>query len=196
MTHEAAGAKREARVRARAALAAVTPEDARRWSDALCARLTRSAPWRGAHTILAFAPLPGEPDICPALRDAIAAGRRICLPRIDWRTGILTPALVESIDTGLVAVRHGVREPGPAAPAVGDRELDLALVPGLAFDLAGRRLGRGGGFYDRLLSRLAPLSVATVGVAFEVQLIPEVPASESDAPVRALVTERRFIPLA
>ena len=99
-------------------------------------------------------------------------------------------AAVQSVDAGLIAGRHGIREPAADVSAVPPGEIDLVLVPGLAFDEAGRRLGRGAGYYDRFL---APLSVATVGVAFELQLVPEVPAGSGDVPVGAIVTERRFI---
>lgn len=189
--------KRRARTLAREALGAVPPADAARWSQELCRRLTASAPWRAARTIMAYAPLPGEPDVTDACRDAIRAGRTLTLPRIDWDGGTMIPARVNSMDAGLVARRHAVREPGPEAPAIDPATLDLVLVPGLAFDAQGQRLGRGGGYYDRFLlalaARPAPLSVATIGVAFEVQLIDRVPTRPEDVPVRMVVTERRMI---
>jgi 5-formyltetrahydrofolate cyclo-ligase len=83
-----------------------------------------------------------------------------------------------------------LREPGPDAPVVDPTGIDLAIVPGVAFDESGRRLGRGGGYYDRFLSTL---SVTSIGVAFELQLVPIVPAGSQDIRVKAIVTERRFI---
>lgn len=70
-------------------------------------------------------------------------------------------------------------------------QVDVILVPGLAFDAAGRRIGRGGGFYDRFLLRLPPATLS-VGVAFEAQRIDEVPADPHDRRVDVVVTERRL----
>ncbi len=190
MTADLHQAKREMRTSVRAALAAVPAKDAAAWSADLGRRLVNSPGFTQARTLMAFLPISGEPDLTKPCRDALAAGKRLCLPRIDWDRGTMTPALVRSLDTGLVTTRHGIREPGADAPGVGPAELDLVLVPGVAFDASGRRLGRGSGYYDRFL---APLSVATVGVAFELQLVPEVPAGPGDVPVGAIVTERRFI---
>jgi 5-formyltetrahydrofolate cyclo-ligase len=97
---------------------------------------------------------------------------------------------VLDIDSGLVVERMGVREPAAGGQVVPPGDLDLILVPGLAFDEHGRRLGRGGGHYDRFL---AGLSSARVGVAFEVQLAPQVPAGPGDERVDAVATERRII---
>ncbi len=183
-------AKQQMRVRARAALAAVAPGDAAAWSLDLCRRLADTLEFKQARTLMAFLPIPGEPDLTAACRGALSAGKRLCLARLDWDRGTLTPAIVRSVDVGLVAGRHGIREPAADAPTVDPSAIDLVLVPGLAFDDRGGRLGRGGGYYDRFL---APLSVATAGVAFELQLVPRVPVESRDFPMGAIATERRFI---
>jgi 5-formyltetrahydrofolate cyclo-ligase len=183
-------AKQQLRARARAALASVPPEEAAAWSSRVCGLLTESPEFTRARTILGFLPIRGEPDVTDACRTVLNAGKRLCLTRLDWAKGTLTPAAVRSVDAGVVAGRYGIREPAADAPAVAPGEIDLVLVPGLAFDESGRRLGRGAGYYDRFL---APLSVVIVGVAFELQLVPEVPAGSGDVPVGAIVTERRFI---
>jgi 5-formyltetrahydrofolate cyclo-ligase len=185
-------AKREARAAARARLGAVEPEEAARLSEGVCRNLLGFGPVMSARTLMVFLPLPGEPDVRPAARALLGMGRRVCLPRMDWEARTMTPAAVSSVDEGLVATRHGVREPGPGAPGVPVGELEVVLVPGLAFDESGRRVGRGAGFYDRFLSR-EDLSAMPVGVAFEVQLAPLIPAGPGDRPVRAIVTERRVI---
>lgn len=190
MTADLHQAKRQMRTSVRSALAAVSPKDAAAWSADLSRRLVNTPGFKQARTLMAFLPISGEPDLSKACHDALAAGKRLCMPRIDWDRGTMTPALIRGLDTGLVTTRHGIREPAADAPGVDPAELDLVLVPGVAFDASGRRLGRGSGYYDRFL---APLSVATVGAAFELQLVPEVPAGPDDVPVGAIVTERRFI---
>jgi 5-formyltetrahydrofolate cyclo-ligase len=91
----------------------------------------------------------------------------------------------------LVAGALGGREPPPSAPAVPPAEIDLVLVPGVGFDPSGRRIGRGRGHYDATLAAL-PRATA-VGLAFEAQVVPEVPAEAHDARLAAVVTERRTL---
>ncbi len=90
---------------------------------------------------------------------------------------------------GWVLGRFGIREPRVEAEAAGTKTgFDLVLVPGMAFDPAGRRLGKGFGCFDRFLAELAD-GVETVGLAFSWQLVPEVPVEAWDVPVDAVVTD-------
>jgi len=88
---------------------------------------------------------------------------------------------------------RGIREPvDRSAPGIDPRELDLAIVPGTAFDPAGNRLGRGAGYYDRFLPRLRA-GVPRVGLAFECQIIEETAPAHHDVPMSFIVTEDRTI---
>ena len=91
--------------------------------------------------------------------------------------------------------RFGIREPrpdnGPVEPGAAAGEDVVWLVPGLGFDRSGRRLGRGRGYYDRLLRGVRGL---TIGVAFDWQIVPEIPAGALDARMDMLVTETALIP--
>ena len=84
---------------------------------------------------------------------------------------------------------HGLRTPrdGQPLPPIA---IDLVVVPALAFDTTGNRLGRGGGYYDRFLSRLRR-AATTVGLAFDVQIVDELPVDERDVRVEVVVTDRR-----
>jgi 5-formyltetrahydrofolate cyclo-ligase len=158
--------------------------------------LAASPLWKDARTILAFLPLPApaaEPDLCPLLIQALAEGRRICLPRIEWNRGKMQPARIDSL-ADLETTRHGVRQPGPEAIPVPLDDIDLILVPGLAFDLNGNRLGRGAGFYDRFLGQRKSGPPAC-GVCFEAQIVDRIPTEPWDVPMNALATERRFVTL-
>lgn len=133
-----------------------------------------------------YAALPDELPtraLFEALRDA---GRRCLLPRIRERALEFVP--VVDWDE-LVPAQLGILTPPPERPAERLRPEDAALVPGLAFDRSGRRLGQGGGFYDRAFAERGS-SPLLVGVAFAVQLVDEVPADSRDRPVDAIVTER------
>lgn len=181
--------KRRLRADARASLSVVTPERAQEWSRGICARLATLPELAGASTLMAFLPLPGEPDPTAAARAWAAAGKRICLPRVNWDAHAMEPVAVTSLTTGLRVTRHGIREPIGGEP-IPPADLSAVLVPGLAFDHSCRRLGRGGGFYDRFL---AGTPATPIGVCFEVQFAPLLPGEPHDIPMAAVVTERRVI---
>lgn len=89
--------------------------------------------------------------------------------------------------------RFGIREPRVEPGAAGTRNgFDLVIVPGMAFDPAGRRLGKGTGYYDRFLAEFAG-GAETVGLAFSWQLVPEVPVESWDIPVEVVVTDEGVI---
>ncbi len=138
-------------------------------------------------TVAGFWPLPGEIDIRPLLTALHAAGHPLCLPHTPPRGQRLrfhawTPG--DPLHPG----RFGTLAPdGPV------RRPDLLLVPLLAFDRAGRRLGYGGGYYDRTLAALP--NARAIGIAFAAQEIDTVPAGPHDRPLDAVATERGLIPI-
>lgn len=181
------------------------PEQARaEWSRIICRTLATSdlIPASGPGMVMLYAPILkiGEVDIAP-LADALAQrGVGICLPRHDWTSRAMTPVRVSNLGADLVPdlvnQRLGLKLPRGDLPEVPIGELSAVIVPGLAFDHRGHRLGRGGGFYDRFLGRMSK-DVRTIGVAFEVQVVAEVPVEGHDARLGALVTEARvemFVP--
>lgn len=99
--------------------------------------------------------------------------------------------LVACDEDALVVGYQGLREPPPGLAPMSPTRLRLLVVPGLGFDALGRRLGQGGGFYDRLLARVRadPHPCLIVGIAYQVQILPEVPTAPHDQPVDLVVTE-------
>lgn len=188
-------AKQAMRRASRARLAGLSAEAVAGRSQAIRGHLEGHHAWRAARVVMAFAPLPGEPDVVALLVEGIRAGKVVALPRVDAASGSMEAVRVR--DWGL-EVRAGVGGRGldrVARPAedgeiVGPGAIDLVLVPGLAFDRGGRRLGRGGGFYDRFLARLPAAGGAVrLGVGFEVQVVDMVPSGPEDCTVHAVVTE-------
>lgn len=166
-------------------LAALSPEARAAHSARLYERLNSLTIWREARTILAFAALQDEPDLDGLLAEAISAGRRIALPQfVGGETGYQA-VLVTDWKEGLIAARFGVREPKSGSPVVPWKQLDLVLVPGLAFDRRGARLGRGRGFYDRLLVDCAG---HRCGVAFDAQIVEAVPEEAHDRRMNSILT--------
>ena len=176
------------RAQVRAQLRALTPELRAAGSIQLCDLLRSQAVWQRAASVLLFSPLGDEPDIAPLLTDALAERKRVCLPRFDAAQGVYSGAQVSS-RADLAPGRFGALEPHEGCPAVSLKQLDLALVPGIAFDLAGRRLGRGKGFYDRLLIEVPGHKC---GIAFDAQIVAQVPEEPHDVRVNSILTPTRW----
>jgi 5-formyltetrahydrofolate cyclo-ligase len=147
--------------------------------------------WSGfapASEIVAFASQAGELDTRPFLEATRCAGKTALLPRI--RGEDLEFAPVDDFE-GLVSGRYGVLEPGPDCVARSVAAHAIVLVPGLAFDAQGGRLGRGAGYYDRALAGLRRRSDSAtfIGVGFAMQVIDRVPMTSHDVRIDAILTE-------
>jgi 5-formyltetrahydrofolate cyclo-ligase len=146
--------------------------------------------WRHAKAILFYAPLPLELDLWPLLGEALRMGKIVALPRYLAQTRTYTPCRVEEVARDVVEGHFGIREPNEQCSALPADRLDFILVPGVAFDLHGHRLGRGQGFYDRLL---ATIGGRRCGVAFQEQIVGQIPVEMHDAAVHYLLTPKRWI---
>ena len=172
------------RARLRAEMGELTPEARRRSDDALFARFLALPEIAEAGTILLYHGMGAEPETARLLPVLWAAGKRVALPRCTG-PGTMEARLAEE-GRPLIRHRFGMLEPGEDAPRLEPEELDLILVPGLAFDRSGGRLGQGGGFYDRYLPRCTGVTAALCRGRF---LLPEVPRAEHDQRVDLVVTE-------
>lgn len=171
--------------------ARIDPDEAALLSTRLVERLASLDDLAGARTVCAYLAGEGEPDLDPFLASLIAQGRTVCVPIVDWQSGQMEAGVLDALESARTR-RHGIREAPEHAGRRAPHELDLVIVPGLAFDTAGNRLGRGGGFYDRFLSRLRP-QTPVVGVCFDCQVVHSVPTDRHDRPVDRVVTDRRVL---
>ena len=156
-------------------------------------RLKEQAIWKNAGAVLFFAPLPIEPDVWPLLEDALAGKRIAALPRFDSASNGYVACRVQNLRSDIVAGQFGIREPGANCVELPLNRLDLVLVPGVGFDLQGRRLGRGRGFYDRLL---ADVDGIKCGIAFDEQVVEEIPAGPQDVRLNFILTPTRWVEIA
>jgi len=188
-----AAQKRALRAQARARLAAITPEAQTEASERIRAHLRGFTPWIEATTVVAYlCEGTGEPDVDGLLREGLASGKSIGVPRMDWQAGTMEARVLADLERVEVR-RHGVREPLEDAPAC--ERADLILVPGLAFDSSGGRLGRGAGFYDRFLGEQElSTSAPVLGVCFAEQLVDRVVRDTHDVGVGMLVTQDGVLP--
>ena len=160
-------------------------EDRRRKSEAIWRKLARLAVFRHATTVMCYVSLPYEVDTRPLIRRMLEAGKRVVVPRVSKRQ--LKLLELRDPDRELAPGAFGVGEPtARTCRPVARKELEMVLVPGLAFDRRGHRLGHGQGYFDRFLSRL-PATVPTVGVCFAFQLCDRLPTSPHDHPVQTVL---------
>ncbi len=148
-------------------------------SRAICNRIRQLPEWASARVVLIYTALADEPDVFELWDN----DKRICLPR--YRADRTYEAAYVESQTELTIGQFGIREPLPGADCVDPSAVDLVIVPGVAFDAAGVRLGRGRGFYDRWLQSLA---ASYCGVGFDHQLVSEIPSEPHDVRMEAVVT--------
>ena len=181
-------AKAALRQQIRERLAKISPAVRAVESIELCDRLKPQL--QSARTILFFAPLPGELDLWPLLEESVPAGKTVALPWFDPATQTYRARRVENLAGEIVTGKFGVREPAASCREIPSDQFDLVLVPGVAFDLSGHRLGRGKGFYDRLLAKISGVKC---GVSYDFQLLEKIPAEPHDAKVNYILTPNRGV---
>jgi 5-formyltetrahydrofolate cyclo-ligase len=195
--HPAELTKAALRTRMRQILDALPAAHWARASERVCKGIAGLAVFREARAVFAFVPIAGEVDITPLLRVCLAQGKTLCLPRIDWTTKTMVPAEVTALDdTQLEVTRHAIRQPRPTCPGFSASQIDLILVPGLAFSVnpganpggTVSRLGRGAGFYDRYFAAQSGGRGVTLGVALSEQVLASIPVDPWDLSVRAVAT--------
>lgn len=181
--------KQELRDRVRARRRELTGEWVAEQSARIARRVVDETAFGAATRVSVYLALPREVATRGLIEAAWNAGKSVSVPALrpgggGYGLARLTPA------TELVSGPLGVLEPADAE-WVEPEDVELMVTPGLAFDSEGRRLGYGGGHYDRLLSRVRAGGGLAVGLAFEFQVVPEVPVGPWDVPVDTVVTETR-----
>ena len=156
----------------------------------VCEALLATEEFRSARVIMLYAPIPMEVDAEPIARAAWQAGRSVLVPKVQWQQRRMVAVAIGSMDD-LVPGRFGIREPAGDEAWPADK-IDFIIVPALAYDRRGNRLGRGGGFYDRFLAE-AGCNAVTCGLAFDEQLVDQVPIHDNDIPVNMLVTDKEVL---
>lgn len=149
------------------------------------AALDTLEPLSKARVIMGYAPFRNEVDVMPWLLKKLALGIKVLLPRVNTETGDLEAVPLLASDQMSIS-KMGVSEPQGAG--IDLQEIEAVIIPGVVFDRRGYRLGYGKGFYDRFLPRLR-LETFCCAVAFELQVVNEIPYEAHDFRVRYLVTE-------
>lgn len=179
-----AAEKRALRERVLALRGALSPEEVSRRSRLIAARLLELPAVRQAEAIFCYLSHGNEVQTRQLVSDWLAAGKHIHVPAYHAEQRRYQPSHICDLECDMAAGKLGILEPHtrrtPARPA------DIAIVPGVAFDAQGHRLGYGKGFYDEMLKHFAGLKIA---LAFDCQMLAAVPHGDNDVPMDAIVTE-------
>jgi 5-formyltetrahydrofolate cyclo-ligase len=157
--------------------------------------IVETSVYRRSNTVMAYASFGSALQTDEFMRHVLHQGKILLLPRVNHQKGLVDIYRVRDPIRDLLAGTWGIREPKPDRCArVNPYAIDFVLVPGLAFDARGGRLGYGGGFYDKLLADgLSPCAWLVAG-AFESQMVEKVPVDEHDVPMDVVVTENGHYP--
>jgi 5-formyltetrahydrofolate cyclo-ligase len=186
-----AATKERLRHQMRARLAAQSAPDVRVKSADIWERLSVLGEFATASPLLIYISTEAEVDTRGLIQQLLAMGRQVCVPSYNGVTEQYVASELRDFALDLMTGQFGILEPKPEAvrPVAGDR-IDAALVPGLAFDETGNRLGRGMGYFDRILREVRGVKIA---LAYDFQLLSEVPTEVHDTPVDFIVTEKRVV---
>lgn len=176
--------KQELRKQIKAKIKLMTEAEREAASIRICQQIIATSEWQKAETVWLYAALPDEVDLTTLMRDAEQKGKQILLPVIDGnelQIRYYDPQHMASND------KYNIMEPTIHCPMLSNlSEIDLAIIPGRAFTHEGLRMGRGKGYYDRIL---ATLNCTKWGVAFACQMMEQLPTDPWDVPLDRIVAE-------
>ena len=171
--------------------------DHREKDAAICRRVAELMETTEASSLAAYAAMKSEPMLESLMSAWIRSGKPLYLPRYNKSSRVYEMIAVHDLSADLVIGHYGILEPrnelaGLQPPYDGDRRM-MWLIPGLGFDMKGHRLGRGGGYYDRLLSGATGMKT---GVGYDCQIFDAIPCESHDIGVDYVVTETRIVDVA
>ncbi len=179
----------------------LTPEEVAVKSEAILERLFFLEKYERANMVMAYMSIRNEVSTEQLILRCLQSGRRVVVPKVEKSTPDASGGVVKSLGVYEIkeAGKHmaagymGIAEPDASVlRRVDPLEIDMVVVPGVAFDGVRNRIGYGGGYYDRFLRTLRP-DCLKAGVAFELQVFDSIPAASYDIPVDIIVTEERII---
>jgi len=173
--------RRELRARRKA----IGHRDKQAWDAAINRAIVAHPRFQASEVLLGFVPIGTEPDIRPTLEEALRLGKALFLPCCNAETRVMTFRQVNALNE-LVPGAHRIPEPPPGNSQFAIHDSQLCLVPGLAFDAEGFRLGYGGGYYDRFL---ASFKGSTMGVCYEIMRQATLPREAHDLAVNVVIME-------
>ncbi len=167
------------------------PEDLRRKkSRKIKKRLFSLEEFKRAHTILFYYSKGSEVETEEMIKEALQKGKRVFLPKVRGREIYLGE--IKDLGKDVEKGSFGILEPKGTPKKTTPKGIDLVILPGIAFDLKGKRIGYGKGYYDRFLKEL-PKKVSFIALAYDFQIVNSLPCKRHDRGVGKVVTERRVL---
>ena len=160
-------------------------------SEKACQNLISTSQFQDASMVMIYLPLPHEADTSQAIFYAWDQNKVVVVPKVSWQQKEMIPVRINNLNGGLSPEVSGLRNPTDGEP-VQFEDIDLIVAPGLGFDKAGNRLGRGGGYYDRFLAN-DDLNAQVCGFGFAEQIVDILPVTETDVPMDFMVTDENVI---
>ena len=182
-------AKCLARRVANLAMEGMAPGQAKEDSLAVCRLILESTVWQRASQVMLYVPMSGELNVNSLMENWSKNRKLVALPRFSVKKNAYEACEINNL-SDLVPGKFGVPEPSPDSQIMDTKQLDLAIVPGVAFTALGSRLGRGGGFFDRLLARIPAIKC---GVCFDQQVYPDVPVERHDIKMDMIATPNGWL---
>lgn len=155
-------------------------------NEAVTAHFLQSALYHNARTVMCYVSMRMEVDTHSLIKMMLCDGKTVCVPKVTDRNGQMRAAIIHSWDDLKRVGSFGILEPCENARSMEPNEIDLIVVPGIAFTQSGERLGMGGGYYDRFL---ADTRAVRIGFAFSCQIKQSLPTDVWDAKLDYLVTQ-------
>ena len=177
--------KKEARAHFLALRSTITNDRRIFLDDALFSNASNHSAFLEAETLLCFSPVRGEPNILPLAEYALSLGKAVAFPISHTNERHLSFHKINSL-TELTKGAYNIPEPPETFPEITDFSNAICIVPALAFDRRGKRLGYGGGYYDRFLSNFNGISI---GLAYSDFFVPCLPTDAHDAQINIIITE-------
>lgn len=159
-------------------------------SEKIYQRLSKTEEFCNAKTIMFYVSKDNEVSTHSMIKNAIDAGKKICVPYTDRINHTICPVIIEDMEKDLAPGAFGILEPKEKKESH-TILIDLIITPGIAFDENGYRLGWGKGYYDRFLEKLN--RIPRIGLAYDFQIVKELPRDKHDVPVDMVITEKRII---
>ncbi|KHD36336.1 5-formyltetrahydrofolate cyclo-ligase [Clostridium acetobutylicum] len=166
-------------------------DERKMWDEEIFNSLIHSQLYKSSNIIFSFVSFKSEVDTHKIINHAISNGKTICVPKINSKQEGIKIYKIDNFSQ-LKKGYFGILEPIESCPAVDSYDLDLILMPGVAFDRHGGRLGYGAAFYDRFLSNMSK-QVFKLALAYHFQVMDSVPMSEHDVRIDGIITEQKTI---
>lgn len=180
--------KDEIREDMRAKRRALSKDDVKVKSDEIRQRLFRVESVKSAETVCTFISAFKEPDTVEIIKELWKQGKKVVVPITDIESGTLSLSYISSMDD-MTKGAYGILEPKTVHTA-DETDIDVILVPGLAFDRNGERMGFGKGYYDRLLENSKAVKI---GLCYDFQILEKIPTESHDVPMNFIITEKEIL---